>query len=502
MGDRVAVLKDGLLQQVGTPRELYDHPDNVFVAGFIGSPAMNLVRRPTSSTAASSSAAASCPSTASTLGRRHGKPSVTVGFRPEDLDASPTTATASPSRSTSSRSSAPTRYVYGHATQLDGETHATIVARVDGRTPPDEGRDGLRRPRRRATCTCSTPRPASASATDRVTHAGRTVRRRRQPAGCRPPRRRRLASADRRCQDGPHGPQDHRRPADPALLDLPWDVPLEEWPDRARSPPCPAASPGTSCASCSCPGASSRSRRSTSRWPSASTSCCGSSTASTCPCVEPVARRHRPDRRRRRAARRRRSSPGTCSSRCPTARCSPRRCAPTPPTRLRRRARRAARAAAPRRLLLGRRARCRTRCSAATPARSPPTSSTPRPASCTTTAHRRPARARPRDRPDQHRRRADGPRGRRPARRRASTRSHVGDGIVAALPRAVGRAHRAASRSTRGERWRIDDADPAAQRPRLRHRRARRSRPTTTARRSGSSPRSSTPATTRAGCCG
>src|SRR4051794_25564837 len=43
MGDRVCVLKDGYLQQVGTPRELYDHPDNVFVAGFIGSPAMNLV---------------------------------------------------------------------------------------------------------------------------------------------------------------------------------------------------------------------------------------------------------------------------------------------------------------------------------------------------------------------------------------------------------------------------------------------------------------------------
>src|SRR4051794_8770770 len=43
MGDRVCVLKDGLLQQVGSPRELYDHPDNVFVAGFIGSPAMNLL---------------------------------------------------------------------------------------------------------------------------------------------------------------------------------------------------------------------------------------------------------------------------------------------------------------------------------------------------------------------------------------------------------------------------------------------------------------------------
>ncbi len=42
MGDRVAVLKDGLLQQVDTPRNLYDSPRNAFVAGFIGSPSMNL----------------------------------------------------------------------------------------------------------------------------------------------------------------------------------------------------------------------------------------------------------------------------------------------------------------------------------------------------------------------------------------------------------------------------------------------------------------------------
>ena len=44
MGDRVAVLKDGVLQQVDTPKTLYHRPVNVFVAGFIGSPAMNLSR--------------------------------------------------------------------------------------------------------------------------------------------------------------------------------------------------------------------------------------------------------------------------------------------------------------------------------------------------------------------------------------------------------------------------------------------------------------------------
>ncbi len=43
MGHRVAVLKDGVLQQVDKPRTLYSHPANLFVAGFIGSPAMNLI---------------------------------------------------------------------------------------------------------------------------------------------------------------------------------------------------------------------------------------------------------------------------------------------------------------------------------------------------------------------------------------------------------------------------------------------------------------------------
>jgi multiple sugar transport system ATP-binding protein len=43
LGDRVAVMRGGALQQVGTPRELYTNPVNLFVAGFIGSPAMNFV---------------------------------------------------------------------------------------------------------------------------------------------------------------------------------------------------------------------------------------------------------------------------------------------------------------------------------------------------------------------------------------------------------------------------------------------------------------------------
>ena len=46
MGQRIAVMSDGLLQQVGTPQELYDHPKNRFVAGFIGSPSMNFIEMP------------------------------------------------------------------------------------------------------------------------------------------------------------------------------------------------------------------------------------------------------------------------------------------------------------------------------------------------------------------------------------------------------------------------------------------------------------------------
>ncbi len=62
MGDRVAVMSAGDLQQVDTPLNLYSKPVNLFVAGFIGSPQMNLIkrRRPT---ARRRSVSTSCPST-------------------------------------------------------------------------------------------------------------------------------------------------------------------------------------------------------------------------------------------------------------------------------------------------------------------------------------------------------------------------------------------------------------------------------------------------------
>jgi len=81
MGDRVAVLKDGLLQQVDTPRNLYDNPVNAFVAGFIGSPAMNLLTAPVSGGKAMlGDLAIDVPASAGS--------SVTVGVRPENFSPS------------------------------------------------------------------------------------------------------------------------------------------------------------------------------------------------------------------------------------------------------------------------------------------------------------------------------------------------------------------------------------------------------------------------------
>jgi multiple sugar transport system ATP-binding protein len=88
MGHRVAVLLDGVLQQVDTPRVLYDEPGNAFIAGFIGSPAMNIKTVPLTD-AGANFAGMILPLTrnqvAAALGNG-GNGSVTVGFRPEDTN--------------------------------------------------------------------------------------------------------------------------------------------------------------------------------------------------------------------------------------------------------------------------------------------------------------------------------------------------------------------------------------------------------------------------------
>jgi multiple sugar transport system ATP-binding protein len=83
MGDRVAVLKDGVLQQVDTPRALYETPANVFVAGFIGSPAMNLMTLKISAGGVKFGNT-TLKINAAVLAKTKEK-SITVGLRPEDL---------------------------------------------------------------------------------------------------------------------------------------------------------------------------------------------------------------------------------------------------------------------------------------------------------------------------------------------------------------------------------------------------------------------------------
>ena len=92
MATRIAVLKDGLLQQVGTPEDLYFGPENLFVGGFIGSPAMNFIPGKLVGDAQSVSFSAEPlrialpPDRADRLKAHVGK-EATVGIRPEDLHA-------------------------------------------------------------------------------------------------------------------------------------------------------------------------------------------------------------------------------------------------------------------------------------------------------------------------------------------------------------------------------------------------------------------------------
>jgi multiple sugar transport system ATP-binding protein len=87
MGDRVAVLKDGLLQQVDSPRNMYDRPVNLFVAGFIGSPAMNLIEVPLADGGVKfGNSVIQVSRDAVAEAARAGDTTVTIGVRPEHLD--------------------------------------------------------------------------------------------------------------------------------------------------------------------------------------------------------------------------------------------------------------------------------------------------------------------------------------------------------------------------------------------------------------------------------
>ena len=143
MGDRVAVLKDGILQQVDTPRRMYDHPNNVFVAGFIGSPAMNLLDVDIADGGVSVGGS-QIPIERDRLSGASGK-NVTLGVRPEDLELT-TEGQGIPVTVDVVEELGADAYIYGstkahqHVDEEDSDApEKPFIARVDGRRPPAKG---------------------------------------------------------------------------------------------------------------------------------------------------------------------------------------------------------------------------------------------------------------------------------------------------------------------------------------------------------------------------
>ncbi|MGH3748857.1 MAG: ABC transporter ATP-binding protein [Micromonosporaceae bacterium] len=144
MGHRVAVLLDGLLQQVDTPRALYDKPANVFVAGFIGSPAMNIKTVPLTDDGGRFGSV-TLPLTREQVaearkpgdsgdGDSDGASKVSIGFRPEDAELVGSGDGGVPIVVDLVEELGSDAYVYGHA-DFDGEKERFVV-RTEGRKVP------------------------------------------------------------------------------------------------------------------------------------------------------------------------------------------------------------------------------------------------------------------------------------------------------------------------------------------------------------------------------
>jgi multiple sugar transport system ATP-binding protein len=136
MGNRVAVLKDGILQQVDTPRNLYDRPCNAFVAAFIGSPAMNL--RPAKLVeegAALGGVTLPLPRTVTEAAK--GLSTITLGMRPEAFTVS-STDTGLALHVKLVEELGADAYVYG-TLDGDGPTDRPFVIRAGGAASPRLG---------------------------------------------------------------------------------------------------------------------------------------------------------------------------------------------------------------------------------------------------------------------------------------------------------------------------------------------------------------------------
>ena len=143
MGDRVALLKDGLLQQVDSPRNLYDRPANTFVAGFIGSPAMNIVDvRLTEQGAQVGEHHVPIPRDARTELGNQGAQHAVLGFRPESVEVVGKDE-GFPFEVMVVEELGSDAYAYGNL-NLGDDVHLAgddkmFIARVDARKPPSKG---------------------------------------------------------------------------------------------------------------------------------------------------------------------------------------------------------------------------------------------------------------------------------------------------------------------------------------------------------------------------
>jgi multiple sugar transport system ATP-binding protein len=135
MGNRVAVLSGGKLQQCDTPRELYDNPVNQFVAGFIGSPAMNLLKAPlTEGGAALAGITLPLPTAVRTAASAAGLSEIVIGIRPEHLHLADGTGELSGEVMLVEELGADALL---HVRLAEGAD--PVVARAEGRKPPAPG---------------------------------------------------------------------------------------------------------------------------------------------------------------------------------------------------------------------------------------------------------------------------------------------------------------------------------------------------------------------------
>ncbi|GAA4862329.1 sn-glycerol-3-phosphate ABC transporter ATP-binding protein UgpC [Saccharopolyspora cebuensis] len=136
MGHRVAVLKDGLLQQCATPRELYENPANAFVAGFMGSPAMNLKTVPLRADGAVLDGR-TIPLPRTALEAAGSIPEITFGVRPEALSLTSETEGGMKMLVELVEELGADALIHG-SIDVDGSMERFVV-RADGRTPPAIG---------------------------------------------------------------------------------------------------------------------------------------------------------------------------------------------------------------------------------------------------------------------------------------------------------------------------------------------------------------------------